>query len=155
MAGGEISQAAAELNRARVALEQGEAPVEGARPQPGEIEVKPDDAEAAWRDFSENPEDDDLRLNVEEDEELEGNAEAPPRAPDAGITINQPPPCDRPRPLPRDPAEPQGSPKPVPAETDRQIADVKRRLKQLAGVWVNSAAARPLSVTGWSGVAST
>ncbi|CAK0840847.1 unnamed protein product [Prorocentrum cordatum] len=64
---GEIGQAVAELNRARDSLEQEEAPVEDIRPAPGEPEVKPDEMEQAWREFIDNPDDSDLRLNVSED----------------------------------------------------------------------------------------
>ncbi|CAK0864559.1 unnamed protein product, partial [Prorocentrum cordatum] len=63
----EIGQAVAELNRARDSLEQEEAPVEDIRPAPGEPEVKPDEMEQAWREFIDNPDDSDLRLNVSED----------------------------------------------------------------------------------------
>ncbi|CAK0841380.1 unnamed protein product, partial [Prorocentrum cordatum] len=64
---GEIGQAAAELNRARDSLEREEAQVEDIRPAPGEPEVKPDEMEQAWREFIDNPDDGDLRLNVSED----------------------------------------------------------------------------------------
>ncbi|CAK0846224.1 unnamed protein product, partial [Prorocentrum cordatum] len=64
---GEIGQAVAELNRARDSLEQEEAQVEDIRPAPGEPEVKPDEMEQAWREFIDNPDDSDLRLNVSED----------------------------------------------------------------------------------------
>ncbi|CAK0836144.1 unnamed protein product [Prorocentrum cordatum] len=64
---GEIGQAVVELNRARDSLEQEEAPVEDIRPAPGEPEVKPDEMEQAWREFIDNPDDSDLRLNVSED----------------------------------------------------------------------------------------
>ncbi|CAK0891483.1 unnamed protein product [Prorocentrum cordatum] len=63
----EIGQAVAELNRARDSLEQEEAPVEDIRPAPGEPEVKPDEMEQAWREFIDNPDDSDLRLNVSGD----------------------------------------------------------------------------------------
>ena len=63
----EIGQAVAELNRARNSLEQEEAPVEDIRPEPGQPEVQPDEMEQAWREFIDNPDDDDLRLSIPED----------------------------------------------------------------------------------------
>ena len=57
----------AELNTARNSLEQEEAPVEDIRPEPGEPEVKPDEMEQAWQEFLDNPDDNDLRLEVRED----------------------------------------------------------------------------------------
>ena len=133
---GEIGQTVAELNRARVALEQDEAPMEDVYPQPGELEVEPDDMEAAWRDFIEKPEDDDLWLNVEEDKELEDNTEAPPQAPDAGIIINRPPPCDR-----------------GPAEFRRRCNVRRRRQRGLrAGLRAPTGSARARGRSKWRGV---
>ncbi|CAK0836030.1 unnamed protein product [Prorocentrum cordatum] len=64
---GKIGQAVAELNQARDSLEQEEAQVVDIRPAPGEPEVKPDEMEQAWREFIDNPDDSDLKLNVSED----------------------------------------------------------------------------------------
>ncbi|CAK0871378.1 unnamed protein product [Prorocentrum cordatum] len=63
---GGIGQAVAELNGARDSLEQEEALVKDIRPEPVQPEVQPDEMEQAWREFTDSPDDDDLRLNVPE-----------------------------------------------------------------------------------------
>ncbi|CAK0883270.1 unnamed protein product, partial [Prorocentrum cordatum] len=78
---GEIGQAVAELNEARVSLEQEEAPVEDIRPEPGEPKTKPDEMKQAWREFIDKPNDDDLRLDFQEDPQPEQSVEDQPTEP--------------------------------------------------------------------------